>query len=210
VCSFIVLYPLCVLCPKLPVFSNILIPRHLSSPPVLSRVLATRCLVLSVCFMDLCLSFWPLSFGHCDVCSSTIYGFWLLLLTDRRNYYLLHRTSSYENRCVGDIRLTDSRVLIFLTGISQIHFLVVTVHVLYLNFHPSATVTLSNSTQSFLAVLSEKAYCYVFVRTHMSPLFLEQIMTSEAAYRYTHYWYSRWVNNSNWTDRNSHIKKENK
>jgi hypothetical protein len=169
---FIVLYPLCVLCPKLPVFSNILIPRHLSSPPVFSRVLATRCLVLSVCFMDLCLSFWPLSFGHCDVCSSTIYGFWLPLLTDRRNDYLLHRTSSYENRCVGDIRLTDSRVLIFLTGISQIHFLVVTVHVLYLNFHPSATVNLSNSTQSFLAVLSEKSLLLcVCPNAHVTSIF---------------------------------------
>lgn len=162
----------------MPVFSNILIPRHLSSPPVFSRVLATRCLVLSVCFMDLCLSFWPLSFGHCDVCSSTIYGFWLPLLTDRRNYYLLHRTSSYENRCVDDIRLTDSRILIFLTGISQIHFLVVTVHVLYLNFHPAATVNLSNSTQSFLAVLSEKNLLLCACPKAHVMLFLEQIMTS--------------------------------
>jgi hypothetical protein len=75
---------------------------------------------------------------------------------------------NYENRCVGDIRLTESRVLIFLTGISQIHFLVVTVHVLYLNFHPAATVSLLNSTQSFLAVLSEKILLLVFVRTHMN------------------------------------------
>jgi len=30
------------------------------------------------------------------------------------------------------------------------------VHDLYLNFHPSATVFLLNSTQSFIAVLSEK------------------------------------------------------
>ena len=117
---------------------------------------------------------------------------------------------NYENRRVGDIRLTDSRVLIFLTDISQIHFLVVTVHVLYLNFHPMATVFLLYSTQSFSAVLPEKAYCYVFVQKHMSRYFLNRSWRREAAYRYTHYWYSRWVNNSNWTDRNSHIQKENK
>jgi hypothetical protein len=169
---FIVLYPLCVLWPKVPVFSNILIPKHLRSSPVFSRVPVARYLVLSVCFMDLCLSFWTFSFGHCDVCSSSIYGFWLLLLTDRRNYYLLHRTLSYENRRVGDIRLTNSRVLLFLTGISQIHFLVVTVHVLYLNFQPSATVNLSNSTQSFVAVLSEKSLLLcVFPNAHVTSIF---------------------------------------
>jgi hypothetical protein len=79
---------------------------------------------------------------------------------------------NYENRCVGDKRLTDSRVLIFLTGISQIHFLVVTVHVLYLNFHPSATVNLSNSTQSFLAVLSEKSLLLcVCPNAHVTSIF---------------------------------------
>ena len=28
-----------------------------------------------VCFADLCLSFCTFSFGHCVVCSSSIYGF---------------------------------------------------------------------------------------------------------------------------------------
>ena len=36
----------------------------------------TRSLVLCVCFVDRGLSFCTSSFGHCVVCSSSIYGFW--------------------------------------------------------------------------------------------------------------------------------------
>ena len=36
-----------------------------------------RSLVLCVCFVDRCLSFCTFSFGHCVVCSFTIYEFWL-------------------------------------------------------------------------------------------------------------------------------------
>ena len=42
------------------------------------RIHVARPLVLYVCFVDCCLSFWTFSFGHCVVCSS-IYGFWLPL-----------------------------------------------------------------------------------------------------------------------------------
>ena len=52
------------------------IPEHLSSLPVFSGVRVTRSLVLYVCFVDRCLSFCTFSFGHCVVCSSSIYGFW--------------------------------------------------------------------------------------------------------------------------------------
>ena len=45
----------------------------------ISGVCVTRSLVLYVCFVDRCLSFCTFSFGHCVVCSSSIYGFWLLL-----------------------------------------------------------------------------------------------------------------------------------
>ena len=55
------------------------LPEPLSSPPVFSGVRVTRSLVLCVCFVDHCLSFYPFSFGHCVVCSSSIYGFWLHL-----------------------------------------------------------------------------------------------------------------------------------
>ena len=59
--------------------SDITLPEHLSSPPVFSGVRVTRSLVLYVCFVDRCLSFCTFSFGHCVVCSSSIYGFWLPL-----------------------------------------------------------------------------------------------------------------------------------
>jgi hypothetical protein len=41
---------------------------------VFSGVRVTRSLVLYVCFVDRCLSFYTFSFGHYVVCSST-YGF---------------------------------------------------------------------------------------------------------------------------------------
>jgi len=55
------------------------IPEHLSSPPLFSGVRVTLSLVLCVCFVNRCLSFCTFSFGHCVVCSSSIYGFWLPL-----------------------------------------------------------------------------------------------------------------------------------
>jgi hypothetical protein len=41
--------------------------------------LCHKCFVCCVCFIDRCLSFCTFSFGHCVVCSSSIYGFWLPL-----------------------------------------------------------------------------------------------------------------------------------
>jgi len=55
------------------------LPEHLRSPPVLSGVRITRYLVLFVYFIFRCLSFCTFSFGHCVVCPSSIYGFWLPL-----------------------------------------------------------------------------------------------------------------------------------
>ena len=55
------------------------LPQHMSSHPVFSWVRVTRTLVLCVCFLDRCLSFCTISFGHCVVCSSSIYEFWLPL-----------------------------------------------------------------------------------------------------------------------------------
>jgi hypothetical protein len=49
----------------------------MSSPPIFSGVWVTRSLVLCVCFVDRCLSFYPFSLGHCFVCSSSIYGLWI-------------------------------------------------------------------------------------------------------------------------------------
>ena len=50
-----------------------------SSPPVFSGVCVTWSLVLCVCFVDRCLFFCTFSFGHCAVCSSLIFWFWLPL-----------------------------------------------------------------------------------------------------------------------------------
>ena len=55
------------------------LPDHPSSSPVFSGIRITWSLVLCVCFVDRCLSFCPFSFGHCVLCSSSIYGFWLPL-----------------------------------------------------------------------------------------------------------------------------------
>jgi hypothetical protein len=52
------------------------LPKHLSSPPVFSDVCVTRSLVLYVYLVDRFLYF---CFGHCVVCSSSIYGLWLPL-----------------------------------------------------------------------------------------------------------------------------------
>ena len=53
---------------------TVYLPEHPSSLRVFSRVHVSRSLVLCVCFVDRCLSF-CLSFGHCVVCPSLIYGF---------------------------------------------------------------------------------------------------------------------------------------
>ena len=55
------------------------LPEHPSSPSVLRGVRVSRSLVLYVCFVDCGLSFCTFSFGHCVVCSSSIYGFWFPL-----------------------------------------------------------------------------------------------------------------------------------
>ena len=50
------------------------LPKHLSSPPVLSGVRVTQSLVLYVCFVDRCLSFCTFSFGHC-----LFFDIWILI-----------------------------------------------------------------------------------------------------------------------------------
>jgi hypothetical protein len=55
------------------------LPEHPSSPPIFCGVRVTQSLVLCVCFVDRCLSYCPFSYGHCVVCPSLIYRFWLPL-----------------------------------------------------------------------------------------------------------------------------------
>jgi len=66
---------------RVPLVEQVLLtpPEHLSSPTAFSGVRITRSLVLCVHFADRCLLFCTFSFGHCVVCSSSIYRFWLSL-----------------------------------------------------------------------------------------------------------------------------------
>ena len=81
---------------------------HLSSPPpIFSGVRITRSLVLCICFVDRCLSFCSFSFGHCVVCSSSTYGFWLplwylqtLLPSEEHSFsYIMTRTFQCDWWC---------------------------------------------------------------------------------------------------------------
>jgi hypothetical protein len=49
----------------------VILPEHLSSPPLFSWVCVTRSLVLYIYFVDRCLSICTFYFGHCVFCSST-------------------------------------------------------------------------------------------------------------------------------------------
>jgi hypothetical protein len=62
---------------------------YLAECEVLKSYIFMWSLVSCVCFVDLCLSFCTVSFGHCVVYSSSIYGFWLAL------WYLQTLLSSY-------------------------------------------------------------------------------------------------------------------
>ena len=99
----------------------ITLPEHLSVPPVFSGVRVTRSLIVYVCFVDRCLSFCTFSFGHCVVCSSSIYRFWLLLwylqaLFAGPNYFTKKRERSYI--CVLEVSILPlSTILRFKFGI---------------------------------------------------------------------------------------------
>jgi hypothetical protein len=79
-----------------------ILQEHLSWPLVFSGVRVTRSLVLCVYFVDRCLSFCPFSFGHCVVCPSLIYGFWLPLwyLQTLFNYVSLHYRKQEHWICI--------------------------------------------------------------------------------------------------------------
>jgi hypothetical protein len=70
---------------------------------VLFVLLDLKSLVLCVYFVDCCLSFCTFSFGHCVVCSSSIYGFWWPLL--HLQTLLITCLSTY---------ITDMRSVIFI------------------------------------------------------------------------------------------------
>jgi hypothetical protein len=81
------------------------LPEHLSSPPVYIGVRVTRSFVLYVCFVGRCLSFWTFYFGHCVVCSSSIYGLWLplwYLQTLAIDFAKVHKVDLFSCVCLFD------------------------------------------------------------------------------------------------------------
>jgi hypothetical protein len=87
-----------------------LLQRELLTIPVCSGVRVTQSLVLCVCLVDRCLSFCTFSFGHCVVCSSSIYGFWLppfgifkLILQQCNIVFVL--CSSHNGSCTWQLTL---------------------------------------------------------------------------------------------------------
>ena len=75
------------------------------------KVSKVNTLVLYVCFVDRCLSFGTFSFGHCVICSSSIYRFWLPL------WYLQTLLNSSNMTCLINF-------LFFLWFYSVIFFLI--------------------------------------------------------------------------------------
>jgi hypothetical protein len=108
--------------------------------PGFSGVRVTRSLVLYVCFVDRCLSFCTFSFGHCVVCSSSIYGFWLRLwylqaLLKVRIYWpdkviWTEDLVQVQNMCYTFLMYNFSRVFLFLHLLFVI-FVITVLTVLY-------------------------------------------------------------------------------
>jgi hypothetical protein len=68
------------------------------------KVSKVNTLFLYVCFVDRCLSFGTFSFGHCVICSSSIYRFWLPL------WYLHTLLNSSNMTClIGSTRKRYTR-----------------------------------------------------------------------------------------------------
>ena len=88
----------------------LILPEHLSSPPVFSGVRVTRSLVLCVCFVGRCLPFCTFSFDHFVVCSS-IYGFCLPLwyLLKQNIGHLFHQYQQNEQSPLILTELTEHK-----------------------------------------------------------------------------------------------------
>ena len=95
---------------NIPIGRNcLLFLEHLSSAPVFSGICVTPSLVL-------CVMFCRLLFGHCAVCSSSIYGFWLplwylqtLLVTNL--HHNVCKTVKFNNGCLYNVKLTVTLII---------------------------------------------------------------------------------------------------
>jgi hypothetical protein len=99
----------------------------LRSPPIFSGVCVTRSLVLCVCFVDRYLSFCLFSFGHCVVCSFSIYWFWLplLMIFINMSFLKLKTTYSKSTRLQHNMHL---HLILCVYFIHYIRFMCVFIH----------------------------------------------------------------------------------
>jgi hypothetical protein len=126
---------------KNPIVVNIFIQTTGTAYPsgaslVFSGVRVTRSLVLFLYFVDRCLSFCPFSFGHCVVCTSSIYGFWLPL------WYLQTLL-----RSIGSLFCRTSIIDMITTTDIYIY-----IYILYIKFKIMTTSYLQKLVQSYVRV----------------------------------------------------------
>ena len=134
---------------------------HLCSPPVFSGVCVARSLALCVYFVDRYLSFCTFSFGHCVVCSSSIYRLRLLFLKSRR----------HEQNVVTIIQILNNKCAIYQRKIQHafseqlewgqlIHsYLPLMNHV----WHQSAWLSFHNQTRKYWVISSVLGSNYVII-----------------------------------------------
>jgi hypothetical protein len=93
--------------------SLLTLTEHLSSHPLFSGVRINRSLDIYVWFVYRCLSFCIFSFGHCVVCSSSIYGFWLPLwyLQTLLSTVVLTIKTSASSACIVEHPLSNNFLL---------------------------------------------------------------------------------------------------
>ena len=126
---------------------------HLSGAPEFTPdftgVRVTRSLALCVCFVDHCLSFCPFSSGHCVVCPSSIYGFWLPLwylqtLLEKEYTDVVHVTNDLIlDMIFPDIAIRLRGLLCLMSNIG-IHFVIckTSLHPYFIIFHYEHNIVL--------------------------------------------------------------------
>jgi hypothetical protein len=154
------------------------LPEHLSSPLVLSGVRVTRNLVLCVCFVDRCLSFWPLCCLFFFDLRILITPFVssnssLLLFSDNISELWKFVVSSQYNKSTSRLNVYYRMVVTYIyTSIKQYLIIRCCTDLLYCeettNFHNSE-------------ILSEKrkqtvSLCFIFVLYH--NLYLHEALVS--------------------------------
>lgn len=100
VTGFVTIFTRCV-----PLVEHVLLtlPEHLRASPVLIGVRVARSLTLCVCFVDRCL---------CAVCSSSSYGFWLLL--GYLQTLLIDNWNNFQRIVLEDKHILERKVVFYI------------------------------------------------------------------------------------------------